>query len=333
MDIDSIARLIQEYLSDGPLVVMGSGASVPYGLPSMGQLANALKADPVIQSDPQFTRFSDEIIASGLENAIDSAGLSETSITEIRRKTWQEINAKDFEIFDKDPLNPPAGISMLLRKIISPAPNKAVVITTNYDRLVEYAIDSIDATAVTGFEGVLVRKMELPDHTVEKARIHARERVVYLWKVHGSLDWFENTTGKIASLPLSRNVPSGWDPLIIPPGKAKYSSTHTEPYRTVITEADRAFMEASCFLCVGYGFNDEHIQPKLFAQVSSGNKPIVIITKTATESCKNHIMNGSCGKYLVIEEETAGRTSVHANGITTVVDGEYWKLENFLRIW
>ncbi|MDO4835875.1 MAG: SIR2 family protein [Clostridia bacterium] len=333
MDLDSIAKLIQDYLADKPLVVLGSGASVPYGLPSMQQLANALLKNDIIKNDPQFLRFSKEIDENGLEAAIDSAGLLAESINEIRRTTWFEINDKDFKRFDDNPTNPINAIGKLLQKILGPAPNKAVIITTNYDRLAEFAIDSVNATAVTGFEGLLVRKMELPSTTITRARTHARERIVDLWKVHGSLDWFVNEAGDIASFPLSRSIPAGWEPLIIPPGKAKYSNTHTEPYRTMITEADRAFMNASCFLCVGYGFNDEHIQPKLFTQVSSGNKPIVIITKKITPACRNHIINGSCNKYIILEEKDSTRTAIHTNGITETVDGDIWKLDQFLNIW
>lgn len=45
-------------------------------------------------------------------------------------------------------------------------------------------------TTVTGFEGSLIKKLELPSTSLKTKRIRARERVVDVWKVHGSLDWF-----------------------------------------------------------------------------------------------------------------------------------------------
>lgn len=62
-----------------------------------------------------------------------------------------------------------------------------------------------------------------------------------------------------------KKFPTGYTPLIVPPGKEKYSTTHEEPYRTIIEEADKEFKRAGSFLCIGYGFNDSHIQPKLIS--------------------------------------------------------------------
>lgn len=64
--------------------------------------------------------------------------------------TWETINRHDTEFFDTNQLSPPKEFVELLNKVIAPAPNKAVVVTTNYDRLPEYAADGIDATSITG---------------------------------------------------------------------------------------------------------------------------------------------------------------------------------------
>lgn len=147
----------------------------------------------------------------------------------------------------------------LIRKVLAPTPNKAAIVTTNYDRLTEYAADGVGATTVTGFEGSLIKKLELPSIPLKTKRTRARERIVDIWKVHGSLDWFVAPDGTIVAFPLTQTIPNDFQPLIVPPGKEKYSSTHDEPYRTIIAEADKAFVQAGAYLCVGYGFNDEHI--------------------------------------------------------------------------
>lgn len=51
MDLNDVAKIIQEYLADSPLVVLGSGASVPYGLPTMGGLAEVLRKDSLLQAE------------------------------------------------------------------------------------------------------------------------------------------------------------------------------------------------------------------------------------------------------------------------------------------
>lgn len=49
-------------------------------------------------------------------------------------------------------------------------------------------------------------------------------------------------------------------PLVVTPGVSKYRESHKDPFRTVMTAADQVIREANCYLCVGYGFNDEHVQ-------------------------------------------------------------------------
>lgn len=124
---------------------------------------------------------------------------------------------------------------------MAPTPNKATIVTTNYDRLSEYAADLINATTVTGFEGSLIKKFELPTANIKSKRIRVRERVVDIWKVHGSVDWFIDENNQVASFPFTKEIPQGFKPLIVPPGKNKYSSTHEEPYRSIISAADSAF--------------------------------------------------------------------------------------------
>ncbi len=332
MDFDGCISLIQSYLQNSPLIVLGSGASMPYGLPSMRALAEKIKGDPVIASDSNYNKFCDTIDIYGLEGAIDTVQLSSNTLDTIRQVTWNEVNYYDLKFFSENPITPPKALADLLSKVISPTPNKAVIVTTNYDRLSEYAADSIGATVVTGFEGSLIRKLELSTQSVKNKRTRVRERVVDIWKVHGSLDWFKNTDNDIVSFPFSKSVPNDFQPLIVPPGKEKYSSTHYDPYRTIIAEADKAFVQANAYICVGYGFNDEHIQPKLLAQIAKG-KPIVVLAKTVTESCKKHIIDAGVSKYLIFEEADNAHTKVHGNGWCQVYDGQYWLLDEFLRIW
>lgn len=332
MEWDKCIRMIQKYLEDGPLVVLGSGASIPYGLPSMSGLADEIKKSDRVNVDSHYPLFCEAVNKKGLEGAIDVASLQPATKDEIRLVVWQSVNEKDLHFFDKHPTEPPQSLTCLLEKILAPTPNHAVVVTTNYDRLVEYAVDGIKASAVTGFEGNLIRRLELASSSVFRKRVHSRERVVDIWKVHGSIDWFRSYDGTIVSLPFSRAVPNNMEPLIIPPGKGKYSKTHDEPFRTVISEADKAFVKASSYLCIGYGFNDDHIQPKLLEEISKG-KPIVILAKSITSACKKHVIEAGIAKYLIFEEADSEHTKVYGNGWTSIYEGQFWNLENFMKIW
>lgn len=331
MEWNGCLSILQGYLENSPLIVLGSGASMPYGLPSMGTLGEEIKKSDSVLSDPNYGALCTAMDNLGLESAIDSVALLPQTLNEIRRIVWKTVNERDLSYFDKNPTSPQALVE-LLHKVLAPTPNKAVLVTTNYDRLAEYSADQTGATTVTGFEGCLIKKLELPNSQLKMRRTRARERVVDIWKVHGSLDWFMTPDGTVASFPLTRSIPDTLQPLIIPPGKEKYSATHDEPYRTVIAEADNAFIQAGAYLCIGYGFNDEHIQPKLLAQISKG-KPIVVLARTMTPACRKHIVDAGINKYLVFEYADDEHTKVYGNGWEETYDGQYWLLDNFMKIW
>lgn len=333
MNLNDVARIIQEYLEDNPLVVLGSGASVPYGLPTMGGLASALQEDKQLKAEKNSSELFLYMDSLGLEAAIDKCILSDAAKNRIRTVTWNCINKADLKLFrDVNLAERIQSLVCLIKKIITTSPNQLTIVTTNYDRLSEYAADIYEASTATGFEGNLLRKFDGFLDNVNNMRILSRERVVKILKVHGSLDWFIGEDGSIISFPLQEKVPKGYTPLIVPPGKEKYSTTHEEPYRTIIEEADKEFRKANSFLCIGYGFNDSHIQPKLMAQIKSGGKPIVVITKKATSECIRLVTDSSVKKYLILEDNGSG-TRVISNKGNTAVSGSIWSLKEFMGVW
>ena len=335
MEYKDCLQQIQKYLENSPLIILGSGSSAAYGLPLMDELSDEIKNHSSEFEANEFALLCKNLVSMNLEEAIDKTTLSETSFNTLRRIVWQYINERDMKLLqrlsqDKSDF----ALADLLRKVIYTAPNNATVVTTNYDRLAEYAVDLIGATIVTGFEGNLIRSLEFPSANVHNRRIRVRERVVNVWKVHGSLDWFSNNNSNdIVSFPFSMGIPSNYGPLIIAPGKGKYNFTHKEPYRDIIAQADIAFSKAGSFLCIGYGFNDDHIQPKLIEQIKNG-KPIVVLCQTATEACKQNIESTEVRMFAIIEYSTETKTSVTGSGYKEVYDGNFWELSGFIKtIW
>lgn len=333
MDLNDVAKIIQEYLADSPLVVLGSGSSVPYGLPTMSDLADVLRKDSLLQAEVNSEKLFSDMDSVGLEAAIDNNILSEKAKSQIRILTWECINKADLELFkDKNIEERMQSLVKLIKKIITTSSNQLTIVTTNYDRLSEYAADLYRASTVTGFEGNLFRKFDGFSEHVNNKRIAARERVVKILKVHGSLDWFISKTDDIVSFPLQEQIPLGYIPLIVPPGKEKYSTTHKEPYRTIIEEADKEFKKAGSFLCIGYGFNDSHIQPKLISQIKSGGKPIVVITKEATNECLRLVADSNVRKYIILEDNCS-ETKILSNNEDATVSGSIWSLNEFMEVW
>ncbi|WFU71330.1 hypothetical protein [Bradyrhizobium sp. CB2312] len=101
-------------------------------------------------------------------------------------------------------------------------------------------------------------------------------------------------------------VPAGYSPLMITPGIDKYRLTHGEPFRTILGCSDAALENARAYFCVGYGFNDEHLQTKLIERCDRDSVPLVVITKELTTSARTFLGGGRCRRYLAIEEGTMG---------------------------
>jgi len=333
MEYKEFLYQIQKYLENSPIIVLGSGASVDYGLPLMWELSEEIKRHSSKFNETEFETLYKNLETKNLEEAIDATTLSDESLDVLRVIVWQYINYKDLAFYDKI-IQGDSNFALvdLLKKVIAPSQNTATVVTTNYDRVAEYAIDLLGASMVTGFEGNLIQKMNIPSAGKRQQSIRLRERVVNIWKVHGSLDWFSCGDNVICT-PLSKNIAKKHKPLIIAPGKGKYNVTHNEPYRTIIAQADNAFSQASSFLCIGYGFNDDHIQPKLISQIKQG-KPIVVICKEATDACKNNVISADVKKYAIIEHSMDGKTKVNGINYNEIYDGDFWKLNSFIKtIW
>jgi hypothetical protein len=157
---------------------------------------------------------------------------------------------------------------------------------------------------------------------------------INIWKVHGSLDWFKTKEDIDIHLPLQQNIPIDFKPLIVTPGLSKYLETQLEPFRTIFTEADNEIEKANSYLCIGYGFNDIHVQPKLINQIKSG-KPIIVITKELSAKTKQAIIDAKCKQYVLIEQANTTDTRVYSSGFSgseIIKNVSYWTLTEYLKL-
>ncbi len=329
-EFESIIEKCQSYLENKPTLVIGSGFSVPYGLPTMWGLGTEIKnkLNPIYSNHDDWKRFLEILEKTGdLELTLHKAELSNEIYKNIIKTTWQYINKKDEEVFLQIASSSKrVELVTILNKLLQSHPREVNIITANYDRLVEYSSDAAGANIHCGFTGEYIKKFSLPSQ--ESGSFLKR---VNLCKVHGSLDWFKREDSTIISIPNSREILGDLTPVIVTPGVQKYQETHLDPYRTLITQADKFINEAPSFLCIGYGFNDEHLQPKLIDQIQRFNKPIVIVTKSLSERGRS-ILEAS-KKYIVFEESDEGKTKVTHDSGSLIIEGEYWDLKNFNDIW
>lgn len=329
----------QECIGKLPLIVLGSGASVPYGLPGMGSLGEHLAASqlPPGMTDKDisgWTEFCATLPQTDLESALTEVSLTEAVTQHIVSTTWKFLSAADVRVFEQVVANRQSlPLTRLYQHLFQSTAQDIQVVTPNYDRIAEYAAEAGGYCAYTGFSfGLLGHRAQ---NYVPKIFSGGKQiRTVNVWKVHGSFSWFRDQHGVVVSLPPMAAPPAGMEPVIVTPGIDKYRRTHGEPFRTLMQNADAAIRTAAAFLCVGYGFNDEHLQPLLVERCDSDSAPLVLMTKEISEKAHEFFKSGKCRKYLALEESLAG-TRVFSNDIP---DGQeiqgrsFWQLPEFLSL-
>ncbi|CAM4453968.1 SIR2 family protein [Paenibacillus typhae] len=327
MELNTVFKLVQKFTQDVPLILMGTGGTIPYGIPGMFQLSEHLitQLGPKYSFDNEWVEFQERLKkGQDLESALTGLNLLEEIMYDITRSTWELVAKYDLQLFHKvlkDEIT--LSIGKLLKAMCVPHPKQVNVITTNYDRVIEYACDQFNLSVNTLCAG---RYMRMIDIELAKGK-----RKVNLLKVHGSLDWFEHSNGSIYSIPLQAIIPEQMHPKIIPPGSEKYRSIAQPPCRDVIHIADDYIAKADSFLCIGYGFNDEQIQTNIISAIRKG-KPIVVVTKKLSDSALKMISMNATNYVIIQENDIAGYTDFLMKDVKHSEKGEFWKLEEFYNI-
>lgn len=313
MNIDDIYSTIQSYLNEPPLVIWGSGATIGFGLPSMSKLKDEI-GKSVSMFDKTCTDLEAELGKDKYEPALPE-------IRKVIRDVVNEadVNAKRLLLNNSDAFE---GILCLTRFCYEPHPKVMNVVSTNYDRILEYVwgyygfhfSDGFDQHELSGFDENNFKERE----------------IINLLKVHGSLNWFD-VDHEVRKL----STDFGFDPVMIPPGKNKYRTTHNSPYRELMQKSDDAIKKAPSFLVVGFGFNDEHITPLVRKKTKLGT-PIVVVTKQVTTTTEQQLEKAK--KVIYIEADTditKSHIRIIENGSTlsdSVENGQYWSLNKFMDI-
>ena len=319
MDKDALFKLIQRLMSDHPLIIWGSGATVPCGMPSMVQLAEAINDKTGLSID----------VAKSLEDELCKPEMVDET-DKIRRIIFEKIFEADAKIVDmlrKRTCAHLDAVADLIRLVGEAHPKTVNFLTTNYDRVVE------QVAAWNGyrvFDGTIQGNLGRFD--VNEFKKHDAVNVI---KVHGSLSWgdFEGTARNCFG-----RMPDDVSPLIIIPGNLKYQVAYQNPYRSLIQKADEKIQAASSFLSIGFGFNDEHITPVVKAKLQNGC-PVVVIALKISDNCWKMLSHART--YVSLEACGGDRNKTHVvyldggvNGALgdMVIDGEYWSLEKFMEV-
>lgn len=358
-----VRSIVEGCIQNTPVIILGSGASAGFGVHTMESLATELisKVGASQAAKTHQNHWNLFLAAmqetSNLERSLEKIENSAELIAEISDTAWTLICEKDKDLFRRliegELQLPMSGLIQKLSNGIGTSKSLKIV-TTNYDRLAEYACDFIndeysEYLHYTGFSYGLIRK---PDEQFNTASANMGRRVlqrsdagylskikpVEILKVHGSIDWFEADDGSIFSLPFYDMKPKNARPAIITPGKLKFERTHSRPYSTIIERARHVLDSTNYYLIIGFGFRDNHIHNNLEKKIKAqhGNKSFVVLTKELTEETKYlFLKNKGADHFLLLESDGASGTVIHKKDrnseyVEYHLEGAcLWKLDEF----
>lgn len=328
MEQGDIFKSVQDLMRDVPLFLIGTGGSIPYGLPGMKELSEHLNTalTPKYSSHTAWNEFIDRILDGvDLETALTDLTLSTEIQNDIVRETWHLVSRADLAFLEQLILKRKSisALAGLFRYFYRPSPQKLNILTSNYDRVIEYACDFARLPLDNRFHGYYIK--QLTSTPIQQRKI------VNLLKVHGSLDLFQDTNHQVISIPLQHEIPLGYQPCIITPGSEKYRAILQEPMRQMLYDAITLMNQASGYLCIGYGFNDEQIQANIVNGIRQG-KPILVITKEVSDYAAGLLANNSNRYITLTEGQYPNTTEVVINRNIYKIDGTYWSVDGLLSI-
>ena len=123
------------------------------------------------------------------------------------------------------------------------------VFTTNYDLLIEQALEASDIPYFDGFAGALTPRFDV--QAMEEDQLPSRW--ARLWKLHGSINWHRDN-GRFYRGNRERRSP------VIHPSHLKYQESRRLPYLAMMDRLRKYLGQPSAVLIFcGYSFRDQHV--------------------------------------------------------------------------
>lgn len=323
MDLHSIKLRLQQHLSDGLVIIAGSGLSCAEGLPGMQELAEHLCNEfrgKFTGADAEMWISASKLIATeGLESALIKIPPTPNVESAIVATVSNIISVHERSIICNIFLGSHIlRLTRLLKYIVKPE-TYLPIITTNYDRLVEIAVEEAGLGVNTMFVGHFSGKLDKNESRYSFCRsakligrkVHLTTQLYALvCKPHGSLDWYSRN-----GIPVSYTGDLlNCERLIITPGQNKYRNGYNSPFDIHLSQANSDIDKASRFLIIGYGFNDDHLQTHLIPNIKNG-KDTLILTYSLSEkarclalenrnviSIEHADMDGTSGSSVIVDQ-------------------------------
>ena len=146
------------------------------------------------------------------------------------------------------------------------------IFTTNYDLLMEQALEELSVPYFDGFVGS--RKSFFDLRAVEDGQIP--NHWSRLWKIHGSINWVQEVVGTKTQVHRTSRVEKEATHLIYP-SHLKYEESRKMPYLALMDQLNRFIRKKSSFLIIcGYSFNDSHVNNTILNALTANPTAMVL---------------------------------------------------------
>lgn len=289
--IQEIQIKIKKYLElDNVSFLVGAGGSFHLGAPIIRKVKDCkgLKISTDVEKyyrkdkDPSYEELFNCLQADIFlnEQMGGSADAQRNSIKTMQRWLFENCNterttiAKDYSADARLKENRYYYHELLIKKLLQRPSNlrRANLFTLNYDMAFDYALDNLGVHYINGFVGVHNRcfRPEVYDYDIYypgqsvSGKVHRAEKVLRYYKLHGSLSWqsvdpsIKNTYG-IREVQNMGNFDEEHQ-LMVYPCVNKKTYTLDLPYSELFRQFAQAITQPqSVLVCLGYSFNDEHV--------------------------------------------------------------------------
>lgn len=274
-DPEVVARELATKLSSRArhvCVLLGAGASVAAGLPTIADLTTIVLA---ALPEPEKAQFTALLSGRNLEQALSRLrrirslvevggsfeGLDEARAADLDRQVCEaitkavDISGKPTDAFER--LASWAGRTESQRPI--------ELFTVNYDLLIEAGLEEVGVPYFDGFVGAIRGRFtpDLVEPTPGRSSRELPPGFVRLWKLHGSVNWTESAVG--GRNEIVRIGSAVGHAVAIYPSDEKYEESRRVPFVALMDRFRRALVEPETItLITGYSFGDEHLNEMIF---------------------------------------------------------------------
>lgn len=341
IDMDNLKKNIQSFFDQGTVTIVGSGLSCAEGISGMKALSEKLMKDvpsKLSNEDIECWRNIEETLNSGtdLESTLQQNKATNNIEKAIIESAYELIFSEDISIF-KEIIEK----SRTLRfseylSCFNVDLYNLVVITTNYDLLIEYACEIKGLVYSDSYYGKIISKYS-PENA-EKEMLKGIKRGkkpmnhykphIKIYKPHGSINW-KLINGKLNKI---NHVNCG-TPCIITPGSNKYEKGYEEPFDYHIGKMGQEIDNAKRLIFIGYGFNDNHLETHL-NKPENISKPKLIVTRTLYGNAKKIVDNSPntiAIEEMKINDKSCGARIYFEGQIYEIKDKKIWDIAELIK--